>query len=136
MLNVLASSRASSLPQGYVSGVSVCSVSGPKPKTLAATPSTPPASAPPNQAGNGTVQLFHIRALPQLQLHRVEVLGRVAVMPGDVAALEAAVQHMAVIGVPGADRFQLRGQLRIATGAVEGAEVEVRQFAVEQVRDH
>ena len=80
-------------------------------------------------------ELFHVRALAQFQLHRVDVLRRVAVMTGDVAALEASVEHMGVFVVARADRFQLRGQLWIATGAIEGAEVEVRQFAVEQVRD-
>jgi hypothetical protein len=81
------------------------------------------------------LELFHVGALAQLQLHRMNVLGRIAVVPGDVAALEATVQHMAVIAVTRADRLQLGGQLRIATGAVEGAKVEVRQFAVEQMRD-
>ncbi|MNJ79031.1 hypothetical protein D3C77_769280 [compost metagenome] len=35
----------------------------------------------------------------------------------------------------GAHALQPLGQRRIATGAIEGAQVEVRQLAVEQVRD-
>jgi hypothetical protein len=66
----------------------------------------------------------------------VDILRRVAVMAGDVAALEAPVQHMGVLRMSRADGLQPAGQFRIATGAVEGAEVEVRQLAVEQVRDH
>jgi len=79
------------------------------------------------------LELFHIRALAQLQLHGMDVLRRVAVIPGDMAALEAPVEHMGVLRIRGADGFQLAGQFRSAGGAVEGAEVEVRQLAVEQV---
>ena len=59
------------------------------------------------------LELFHVGALPQLQLHRMDVFGRVAVMPGDVAALETTVQHMAVVAVRRADGFQLSGQALI-----------------------
>ncbi|MGE8068338.1 kinase/pyrophosphorylase, partial [Pseudomonas sp. NPDC089569] len=37
-------------------------------------------------------------------------------------------QHMAVVRVPGTDRFQLRSQLWIATGAVEGAQVDMERL--------
>nr|GFD51718.1 hypothetical protein [Tanacetum cinerariifolium] len=59
----------------------------------------------------------------------------VAVMTGDVAAFEAPVQHMAVELGGGAGGFQAMSQRLVATGAVEGAEVEVWQAAFEQVRD-
>ena len=65
----------------------------------------------------------------------MDSLRRVAVVPGDVPAFETPVQHMAVLRVRRADRFQLAGQPGIAGGAIERAEVEVRQLAVEQVRD-
>lgn len=79
--------------------------------------------------------LLHIGALRQLQLHGVDAVAWLAVMTGDVAALEAPVQHMAVIHRLGANALQLLCQSRIATGAIERTEVEVRQLALEQVRD-
>src|SRR5471032_351444 len=66
----------------------------------------------------------------------MDVLSRITVMPGNVAALETPIHYMAVGRVSGTNRCQLSLQLWIATGAIESAEVEVRQLAVEQVRDH
>ena len=80
-------------------------------------------------------ELFHVGALCQFQLHGMDMLGRVAVVAGDMPTLEAPVEHMGVAAVAGADRLQPAGQLRIAAGAIESAEVEVRQLAFEQVRD-
>ena len=65
----------------------------------------------------------------------MNILRRVAVVTGDMAALEAPVQHMGILRMLSADGFQLAGQLRVARSAVEGTQIEVRQFAVEQVRD-
>ncbi|MNH21841.1 hypothetical protein D3C79_816700 [compost metagenome] len=56
----------------------------------------------------------------------MDVIGRIAVMPGDMPALEAAIEHMAVALGLGAHLFQPFGQSRVATGAVEGTQVEVR----------
>ena len=79
--------------------------------------------------------LFHVGALRQLQLYGMDVMRRVAVMPGDVAAFEAPVKHMAVTLGLAAHLDQPLGQARVATGAIERAQVEVRQPAIEQVRD-
>ena len=81
------------------------------------------------------LNLFHISALRQLQLHRMDMLRRAAVMAGDMATLETSVQHMAVLRMLCADRFQITGQLRVAASAVERTKVEVRQLAVKQMWD-
>src|ERR1035437_8634875 len=39
--------------------------------------------------------LAHVQVLAHLQLHGVYLIWRRAVMPGDVAALESAIEHMA-----------------------------------------
>ncbi|OMP13412.1 hypothetical protein COLO4_01731 [Corchorus olitorius] len=80
------------------------------------------------------LNLLHICALRQLQLHCMDILRRIAVMPGDMPALEAPVQHMAVLPGPGAHCLQAPGQFSIAARAVERPQVEVRQFPVEQMR--
>ena len=56
-------------------------------------------------------------------------------MTGDMATLEAPVQYMTVGRMLGTNGFQVTGQRRIATGAIKGAQVEVRQTAVKQMRD-
>jgi len=69
-------------------------------------------------------ELLHIGALTQLQLHRMDILRRVAVVTGDMAALEAPIQHMGVLRMLSADGFQLAGQLRVARSAVESTQIE------------
>ncbi len=66
----------------------------------------------------------------------MNILRRVAIVASDMPALEAPVQHMGELRMLSADAFQLAGQLGVTRRAVEGAEVEVRQLAVEQVRDY
>ncbi|MNH19667.1 hypothetical protein D3C79_794110 [compost metagenome] len=65
----------------------------------------------------------------------MDVVGRIAIVTGDMPALEAAIEHMTVLPGLSADTLQALSQLRIATGAIEGAEVEVRQLAFEQMRN-
>ena len=81
------------------------------------------------------LELFHISALRQFQLHSMDIIHRAAVMTGDMATLEAPVQYMTVGRMLGTNGFQVTGQRRIATGAIKGAQVEVRQTAVKQMRD-
>ena len=56
-------------------------------------------------------------------------------MASDMATLEASVQYMTVGWMLGTNGFKIAGQRRIATGTIEGAQIEVRQTAVKQMRD-
>src|SRR5690606_37130344 len=67
--------------------------------------------------------LVHVGPLAGLQLHRLDAIARVAVVAGDVAALEAAVDDETVVLLSGQHAFQPRLQGRRTARAGGGAEV-------------
>lgn len=68
----------------------------------------------------------NIGALRQLQLHRMEVIHRPAVMTGDIPAFEATIQHMAVRRMLRAHRFKLPSQPRSTAQPVKSTQIEIR----------
>ena len=76
----------------------------------------------------------HVIHLRQFELDRMLLLLRLPVGAGDVTALEAAVQHVGVLLLLLAAGDQPIAQRQGAAFAAVGAEVEIRQLAVEQPR--
>src|SRR5512138_1716414 len=64
----------------------------------------------------------------------MQVLCGLPVVAGDVAALEAAVDHVRVVRLPVEHARQRGAKARRAARAAGGAEVEVRQLALEKPR--
>ncbi|MCY1219687.1 hypothetical protein D9M72_316720 [compost metagenome] len=61
---------------------------------------------------------------------------RLAVLPRDIAALEAPVEHRGMAGHRARQLEQLVRQPRVAALAIGRAEVEIRQLAFEEARQH
>ena len=80
------------------------------------------------------IRLRHVGALRDLELHGVHATRRIAVVAGDVAALEPSVHHVREASL----RFELTDHACDAVGAgtapAEGAKVEFGQLAVEEAR--
>src|SRR5258706_7522004 len=58
--------------------------------------------------------LLHVDALGHLELHGMHAVGGLSVAARDVAALEAAVQHLGEIAMPRERGLEARGELGIA----------------------
>src|SRR5882672_4525052 len=78
-------------------------------------------------------RLLHIGRFRELQLHRVHVVRRAAVGARDGPALEAAVQHYAVVLYGSQKRLT---HSRSARPAINAAEVEIGKLAVKKARQH
>ena len=77
----------------------------------------------------------HVGGLRQLHLDGVQAFGGAAIVAGCPAALETAVGDAGIARRGGADRGDSRLDARRAGSTAVGADVEIRQRAVEQIRD-
>src|SRR3982751_1057403 len=78
--------------------------------------------------------LVHVVELRELELHGFDVLAGLAVVPRDVAALEAAVDDVRVLACRREHAFEPRLQCRRAARAARRAEIEIGQLSFEQER--
>ncbi len=76
----------------------------------------------------------HVVALRQFQLDRIDAFARIAVLPRDIAALETAVDDKGILALCVQYANQPLLQLRRTACTAYGAQIEIRQTAVEQKR--